>query len=33
MDSKERDLLEKEATELVAIFVASRKKLQNRKFN
>ena len=33
LDSKERDLLEKEATELVAIFVASRKKLQNRKFN
>ena len=31
--SGQRDKLEKEATELTAIFVSSRKKLQNRKFN
>lgn len=31
--STERDRLKQEASELVAIFVSSRKKLQNRKFN
>jgi hypothetical protein len=31
--SKERDKPEREASETVAIFVSSRKKLQNRKFN
>jgi four helix bundle protein len=31
--SEQRDQLEKEASELVDIFVSSRKKLQNRKFN
>jgi four helix bundle protein len=31
--SIERDKLEKEASELVAIFVSSRKKMQNRKFD
>jgi len=31
--SEQRNKLEREASELVAIFVSSRKKLQNRKFN
>ncbi|MBN1987589.1 MAG: four helix bundle protein [Prolixibacteraceae bacterium] len=31
--SEERNKLEQEASELAAIFVSSRKKLQNRKFN
>ena len=31
--SEQRNNLEKEAAELTAIFVSSRKKLQNRKFN
>jgi four helix bundle protein len=31
--SEQRSKLEKEASELTAIFVSSRKKLQNRKFN
>jgi four helix bundle protein len=33
IQSDERNNLEKEAAELTAIFVSSRKKLQNRKFN
>ena len=31
--SEQRNKLEKEASELAAIFISSRKKLQNRKFN
>ena len=33
IDSEQRNILEKEASELVAIFVSSRKKLHQRKFN
>lgn len=33
IQSERRDSLQQEASELVAIFVSSRKKLQNRKFN
>lgn len=33
INSEQRDKLEQEASELVAIFVSSRKKLQNRKFD
>lgn len=33
IQSEKRNKLEKEAAELTAIFVSSRKKLQNRKFN
>ena len=33
ISSEQRNILEEEASELVAIFISSRKKLQNRKFN